>query len=520
MTLPSPNPIRTFLALLLILTALTPKPGPVLAQETRGEPEVALEAHLLPREPVVTEHSVTIRGETVRYTAEAGTLPLREGGTTMARVFYVEYLRQGVGDRSSRPLVFSFNGGPGSSSVWMHMGYTGPRRVVYDDEGFALRPPGGLEDNPHSILDVADIVYIDPVATGFSRMANPEADPHRYHGSEPDIASVAEFIRLYLTRKDRWGSPKFVIGESYGTHRASGLAGHLAQDHDIYLNGVILVSMTGLGVEKGTDVSYATSLPQLTAIAWYHEQLPPDLQEQPLRSVLDEAEAFAMGDYLSALVKGDRIGEGERDAVAREMSRLLGISRDYILAANLRVDNRRFWKELLRDQRLTVGRLDSRYLGIDRDAAGEAYEYDPAMADWSGAFTDAVNIYLREELGYETDLEYNIFGDVRPWSREQNPPVGELLRQAMTGNPYLKVLVQGGYFDSATDYFGAVYTMSHLQPGGELADRMRFSWYESGHMMYLRMEDLAGANQDLREFIRWCLEDLPDYPIEVRPGRE
>jgi carboxypeptidase C (cathepsin A) len=516
MTLPLPKTLRSSLVVFLLSVIPISLAGPSWAQETT---DGVVEAHLLPSEPVVTEHSVTIGGETVRYTAEAGTLPIREGGKTMARIFYVEYLRQGIEDRTTRPLLFSFNGGPGSSSVWMHMGYTGPRRVVYDDEGFALRPPGRLEDNPHSILDVADVVYIDPVATGFSRMVDPEADPHMYHGSEADIASVAKFIRLYLTRKDRWRSPRFVIGESYGTHRAAGLAGHLAQAHDIYLNGVVLVSMTGLGVEKGTDVSYATSLPQLSAVAWYHGQLGADLQEQPLRAVLDQAEDFAMGDYLSALVKGDRIDAAEREAVARRVARFLGISREYVEAANLRVDNRRFWKELLRDQRLTVGRLDSRYLGVDRDAAGEVYEYDPAMADWSGAFTDAVNIYLREELGYETDLEYNIFGDVRPWSREQDPPVGELLRRAMTGNPYLKVLVQGGYFDSATDYFGAVYTMSHLQPGGELKDRMRFSWYESGHMMYLRKEDLAGANDDLREFIRWSLDDLPPYPIEVAPGR-
>jgi carboxypeptidase C (cathepsin A) len=478
----------------------------------------AQEASLLPTDAVTTQHSVAIRGETVRYTARAGTLPLRADGEVMALMFYVEYKRDGVADRTSRPLVFSFNGGPGSSSVWMHMGYTGPRRVVYDDEGFALRPPGALEDNPFSILDVADIVYIDPVATGFSRMVDEEADPHMYHGSMPDIASVAEFIRLYITREDRWGSPKFVIGESYGTHRAAGLAGYLQAQHNIYLNGVILVSMTGLGVEKGPDVSFATALPQLTAIAWYHHQLPADLQARPLRDVLDQAEAFAMGEYLEALVRGDRLEEGERSRIAGRVSNFLGLSSEYVLGANLRVGNQRFWKELLRDQRLTVGRLDSRYVGVDVDAAGETPGYDPAMADWSGAFTDAVNVYLREELGYATDLEYNIFGDVRPWSREQEPSVGELLRMAMTGNPYLKVMVQGGYFDSATDYFGAVYTMSHLQPGGEIRDRIRFSWYESGHMMYLRKEDLEGANQDLREFFHWSLADLPAYPREVRPG--
>ncbi len=469
------------------------------------------EADLLPDEPVVTQHSARINGQNVSYTAEAGWLPIRDEGKTAAKMFYIAYTRDGIQDKSTRPLIFSFNGGPGTASVWMHMGYTGPRRVVYDDDGFALMPPGGLEDNPHSILDAADIVYIDPVDTGFSRMVEGE-ELHKYHGTMADIESVGEFIRLFNLRKDRWMSPKFLIGESYGTTRASGLAGYLASRHQLYLNGVILVSMTGLNVDAGDDVSFATALPHLAATAWYHGQLADDLQSMAIRDFLDEVEAFAMGDYLLALVRGDRLEDAARAEMAGRVARYTGVTPEYVMLTNLRINSRRFWKELLRDQRLTVGRLDSRYLGVDRDAAGENPEYDPALADWNGAFSDAVNRYLREELRYNPDIKYNVWGNVRPWNRDDGADVGQMLRQAMRNNPYLKVMIQGGYYDAATDYYSAVYTISHLQPGGEFRDRFRFSWYESGHMMYLRKPDLANSNNDLREFIRWAIEDTPDYP--------
>ena len=308
--------IRLF-SLVLILGSCLVAAIPAAAQQvTPPAPRPAVmkagaEADLLPDEPVVTQHTARINGQSVSYTAEAGWLPIRDDGKTVAKMFYIAYTRNGVQDLAARPLVFSFNGGPGTASVWMHMGYTGPRRVVYDDEGFAPMPPGQLEDNPHSILDAADIVYIDPVPTGFSRMIEGE-DLHKYHGTIPDVESVAELIRLWVVRKDRWMSPKFVIGESYGTTRASALAGYLVDRHQLYLNGVILVSMTDLGIEQGPDVAYATSLPQMTATAWYHRQLPADLQGRPLREVLDESEAFALGDYLAALVQGDRLDDHEQ----------------------------------------------------------------------------------------------------------------------------------------------------------------------------------------------------------------
>jgi carboxypeptidase C (cathepsin A) len=482
----------------------------------RPAPTAAQELSLLPDSAVVTQHTTTIRGQQVRYSAEAGTLPIRENGKEMARIFYVYYHRTDVPAGTVRPMVFSFNGGPGTASVWMHMGYTGPRRVSYDDNGFALRPPVGLEDNPESILDVADIVYIDPVATGFSRMAEGQPE-HKYHGTLADIQSVGEFIRLFIVRENRWASPKFVIGESYGTTRASGLAGHLADVHQIYLNGVILVSMTGLDGVPGADMAYAAALPQRAATAWYHKQLPAELQSKPLRQVLDEVEAFALGDYLHALALGDRLPDADRARIADRVARYLGLDTEFVMSANLRIDSQRFWKELLRDQRLTVGRLDSRYLGVDKDAAGERPEYDPAMADWDGPFANAVNHYLRQELKYNPDLTYNIWGPVRPWTRDEGANTGEMLRSAMQANPWMKVLIQGGYFDAATDYSTAMYTISHIQPGGEFRDRFRFAWYESGHMMYLRKPDLAGANKDLRDFIAWCMESDAGYPRQARP---
>lgn len=313
----SHRPLRWVLPTIVLLL-----PGQLPAQDAASNeeaPSASARAAYTPPAPAVTQHTTEIRGQTVSYTATAGTLPLVEDGDTMASMFYVAYVRDGVENKDGRPVTFSFNGGPSTASVWMHMGYTGPRRVTYDDEGFALRPPAHVEGNPHSILDVTDIVYLDPIATGFSRMV-PGEDPHMYHGVMPDIESLGDFIRLYVTKNDRWGSPKFIIGESYGTTRASGLAGYLQGQHQIYLNGVILVSMTGIGVETGDDVSYAIDLPHLTATAWYHQQLPAELQDRPLPEVLAEAEAFALGDYLAALVQGHNLPDAQKTSLVQRVA--------------------------------------------------------------------------------------------------------------------------------------------------------------------------------------------------------
>jgi carboxypeptidase C (cathepsin A) len=449
----------------------------------------------------VTKHTIAVGGQPVRYTATAGTLLLRDDkDKPIASFFYVYYAKDDVTDRSKRPIVYSFNGGPGTASVWMHMGFTGPRRVLYDDEGMMLQPPFRLVDNEYSILDVADIVYIDPVGTGYSKMA-PGEDPHKFHGTLDDIRSVGDFIRLWTTRYQRWESPKFVIGESYGTTRASGVAGYLQQAHQLFLNGVILVSMTDLNVDSGTDLDYALVLPHYTATAWYHKALVPELQSKPLAEVLKQSEQYAMGAYLSALVKGDRIAAAERQEVAASVARLAGLTPEYVINSNLRVDRGRFRKELLRAKGVTVGRLDSRYTGHDRDAAGDEIEFDSALESWNGPFAATINQYFRNELNWQTDQKYNIWGDVRPWRRDEQANVGEMLRRAMAGNPYLKVLILEGYYDGATDPFTAEYTISHLDPSGELKGRFAFAFYESGHMMYVRKAALAKAKQDLAAFI-------------------
>lgn len=496
----------------------------VLAQGSRpGTPPAApgggtkagKEADLLPAEPVTSQHTGTFNGKNVSYTTEAGWIPIRDEGKVIAKMFYVGYTKNGVADPSTRPLILSFNGGPGTASVWMHLGFTGPRHVTYDDDGFQQKPPAGLEDNPHAILDTADIVYLDPIGTGFSRMVEGE-DLHKFHGKLSDIQSVGDFIHAYVNKKDRWSSPKFIIGESYGTTRASGLAASLQQRFQMYLNGVILVSATDLDLDRGPEISFATGLPTKAATAWYHKHLLPELQSKPLRAVLAEAEAFAMNEYMLALAKGDQLSESERDTIAGKVARFTGLSKEFVLQANLRISFDRHWKELLRDQRFTVGRLDTRYIGIDKDAAGERPEYSPELADWNGPFGAAVNKYLRSELKYNPDIQYNIWGNVRPWARDEQANVSEMLRTAMRDNPHLKVLVTGGYYDAACDYFNAMYTMQHLQPGGEFKDRYRFAWYESGHMMYLRKADLKNANDDLRSFISWALEGARDYPRKAR----
>lgn len=472
------------------------------AQEKSEEPHKETTREMPKESSSVTKHNVKIEGRPLNYTVTAGTYLLKEDdGKPLASIFYMAYMKDGVKDKSRRPLLFSFNGGPGTASLWLHLGVLGPRKVVYDDEGFALQPPYRLEDNEYSILDMADVVFIDPVATGYSRMA-PGEDPHKYHGTMEDIESVGEFIRLYVTRNKRWDSPKFLIGESYGTVRASGLAEHLQERHLMFLNGVILVSMTSLNVETGGDVGYALIVPHYAATAWYHKKLPPDLQSKNLLDVLDEVEKFVMSEYFLALVKGGYLPPEEKRNIVRKLSRYTGLSTDYIERSNLRIERARFRKELLRDENRTVGRLDSRYKGIDKDGVGERYEYDQAMVDWEGTFAATMNHYVRTELKYETDLVYEVWGKVRPWKRDPSVKVGEMLRQAMTKNRYLKVFITEGYYDAACDYFTAQYVFSHLDLNGELKDRIQFGFYESGHMMYIHKPSLIKMKKDLAEFIR------------------
>lgn len=455
---------------------------------------------------VTTSHNVTIKGQRIAYTATTGMQPVwNDEGEPIASLFYTYYKRSGIKDDTNRPLVVSFNGGPGSASVWMHIAYTGPRVLKIDDEGFPVQPYG-IKENPHSILDIADIVYVNPVNTGYSRIIEPEngekRDRSQFFGVNADISYLGKWLNTFVTRNSRWLSPKYLIGESYGTTRVSGLALELQNSQWMYLNGVILVSPTEIGIDREGPVEVANRLPYFAAAAWYHNTLAPELQEMDLEAeLLPRVEDYAINELLPALIKGGFMEEEARKEVASKMSYYSGISEKVILQNNLEVPFRSFWKELLREKDgTTIGRLDSRYLGIDRKEAGESPDYNAELTSWLHSFTPAINHYLGEELNFKTDLTYYMFGPVHPWDRSRNN-TGENLRQAMAQNPNLDVMIQSGYFDGATTYFNAKYSMWQLDPSGKMKDRLSFKGYRSGHMMYLRSEDLKNANDDIREFI-------------------
>lgn len=469
---------------------------------------------------VVTEHRAQINGQRVDYKVYAGFLPVwDEDGHPTATLQYTYYERQGVREQARRPIMFSFNGGPGSASVWMHIAYTGPKSLRVDDEGFPIQPYG-VKDNPHSVLDATDIVFVNPVNTGYSRvlpgpdgnMPSRERQREMFFGVNSDVEYLAEWMNTFVTRYQRWRSPKFLIGESYGTTRVAGLAHALQNQQWMYINGVVLVSPTDMGIDREGPVKAANRLPYFAAAAWYHQQLDPALQELDLYELLPEVEAFTIDTYLPALARGAWLGEQERNAVAAQVARYSGLSEQVVLQSNLDVDTAFFWKELLRDEGLTIGRLDSRYTGIDRQDVGVRPDFNSELTSWLHSFTPAINYYLREELGVETDIKYNMFGPVHPWDRSNNN-TGPQLRQAMAQNPFMNVLFQVGYYDGATNYFDAKYSMWQLDPSGKMRDRLFFEGYRSGHMMYLRNEDLRLSNEHLREFI---LHSLPD---EGQPAR-
>ncbi|WP_426485708.1 S10 family peptidase [Flavobacterium sp. 2] len=457
-----------------------------------------------PDSQVVTNHTTTIKGQKVSYKATTGTMPVwDEDGKAIAGLFYTYYERSDVKDRDSRPLVISFNGGPGSASVWMQIAYTGPSLLNIDDEGYPLQPYG-IKENPYSILDVADIVFVNPVNTAYSRPTSKEIPAAKFFGTNADIKYLADWINGFVTRTNRWASPKYLIGESYGTTRVSGLALQLQNNQWMYLNGVILVSPTDLGITRGVVSDAALKLPYFAATAWYHKKLSSDLQNKDLTDMLPEVEDFTINELLPALSKGGFLEEQKRKEIAAKMARYSGISEQVILQNNLDVPYDYFWKELLRDKGYTVGRLDSRYKGIDRKDAGESVDFNAELTSWLHSFTPAINMYVRNNLNYKTDFKYNMFGPVHPWDRS-NDKTGENLRQAMAQNPYLHVMVQSGYYDGACDYFNAKYDLWQMDPSGKLTDRMSWKGYRSGHMMYLRKADLETANEDIRTFIKQSL---------------
>ncbi|MDG1394246.1 MAG: carboxypeptidase [Flavobacteriaceae bacterium] len=456
---------------------------------------------------VTTTHSTTIKGVNFDYTAETGMQPVWDkDGAPIASLFYTYYTRNNVKNSTERPLIISFNGGPGSASVWMHVAYTGPRILNVDSEGYPVQPYG-FKNNPNSILDAADIVFVNPVNTAYSRMVpNKEGempDRKQFFGINQDIKYLAEWINTFVSRKNRWESPKYIIGESYGGTRVMGLSLELQQNQWMYLNGVILVSPADYKVLRvGSPISSALNLPYYTATAWYHNRLPEALQSKDLLDILPESEDFAINTLIPALAKGGFIETEEKMRVSKKMAYYSGLSQKVILQHNLEVPNSFFWKELLRDQTgQTIGRLDSRYLGIDKKEAGERPDYSPELSSWLHSFTPAINHYIKSELKFKTDLKYNMFGDVNPWNKDDDNTRDDL-RSAMAQNPYLKVLNQSGYYDGATTYFNAKYTLSQVDPSGKMKDRFTFKCYRSGHMMYLRTEDLIQANDDLRTFLK------------------
>ena len=453
---------------------------------------------------VITNHSTVIKGKKLNYQAQTGTQPVwDDDGNPIASLFYTYYKRTDIKSDSERPLIFSFNGGPGSASVWMHLAYTGPKILKIDNEGYPIQPYG-YKSNPNSILDVADIVFINPVNTAYSRILEVDgkkADRKKFFGINEDIEYLAEWLNTFVNRKKRWESPKYLIGESYGGTRVMGLSAELQESQWMYLNGVIMVSPADYKVIRvGGPVSSALNLPYYTATAWYHKQLPNDLQSKDLKDILPEVENFTINKLIPALTKGGFISGSELNSVASEMSRYSGLSKKKIIQNNLDVKTNFFWKDLLRDQGMTIGRLDSRYLGIDKKDVGVRPDYNSELRSWEHSFTPAINHYIQKELKFITDIKYNIFGPVHPWNNE-NDNTRENLRRAMAENPYLKVLFQSGYYDGATTYFNAKYTMWQIDPSGKMKDRFYFKGYRSGHMMYLRNEDLIKANDDLRTFI-------------------
>ena len=460
-----------------------------------------------PAPPSQTSHTIRLDGREIKYTATAGTLPIRlDDGKVAAEMFYVAYTKDGE-DRKTRPVSFLYNGGPGSATVWLHMGSFAPRHVQMGEDGFQPAPPYQLVDNEDTLLDVTDLVFVDAIDTGYSRVVA-GVNNQQFHDQEGDLRAFGEFIAGYLGAYNRWPSPKFLIGESYGTIRSAGLSQELQTRHGVELNGIVLLSSLltyqTLSPAPDNDVAYAVQIETFAATAWYHKKLPADLQQKPLKQVVAEARTFAFGEYMAALTRGSALTDAEQRALADKLARYSGLSSTFILDANLRVDSGRFRKELLRDRRLVVGRLDGRYTAVDADAAGERQEFDPSNTALQGAYTAMFEDYVKNDLKWESDLHYPSSGNVRPWTYVQNGYMDktDALRQSMARNPFLKVFVVCGYYDMATYVGGAEFNFSHLAYDRQITDRVSFGYYEGGHMMYIRPSAHKALKQDVASFIK------------------
>jgi carboxypeptidase C (cathepsin A) len=447
----------------------------------------------------VTHHSARVGGQQINYTATAGTYVVKaDDGTPKATFFYVAYTKDDVPDISRRPMAFVYNGGPGSASLFTHMGL-GPKRIVLTDDGHGMPAPYSIVDNGDSFLDATDLAFVDAVSTGYSRPA-PGETPAQFYGVVPDATWFSDFIYQYITRNERWASPKYLIGESYGTTRSAELSAVLQQRHQIYLNGIVLISSVAFG-SWGADDRSKFFLPTYVTSAWYHHLLPPDLQKQTVDAVAQAARQFAHGDYAAALEKGDQLSQADYQKIVKEMARFTGLSTKYIEQTNLRISPQRWFKELERDKRRTVGRLDSRFEGLDADAAGEREEYDPSEASYEGAYVAMFQDYVRRELKWTTDMYYTVSAAVRPWDQGQPGQVAEALRSAMTQQTYLKVLVACGYYDLATPFDGIEQTASHMSLDPSIRKNIGFAYYEAGHMMYIDRKAREKLHKDVDDFI-------------------
>lgn len=521
-----PKRLATLLALALLPAGLLP-PGADAQQRQRPGPPPAQQPEPRPSEPPAsapagryevagpaeekvsqTSHSVRVDGREVKYTATAGTLPIRlDDGKLLARMFFVAYTRDGENPKT-RPVAFLYNGGPGSASIWLHMGSFAPKRVQMAEEGFQPAPPFSLVDNEHSLIDVSDVVFVDAISTGYSRTVA-GVDPAQFHGVRGDLRAFGEFVRGYLDAYKRWPSPKYLIGESYGTIRSAGLAQELQTRHGVELNGIVLLSALlsyqTLRPAPNNDVAYAAALPTYTATAWYHKRLPAELGGS-LEKAVAEARAFTWGEYTLALARGNTLSDAEKDAVAQKVARLTGLSKEFVLQSNLRVSPARYRKELLRDQRLVVGRLDSRFTAVDLDAAGEQQEFDPSNTALQGPYTATFSDYVRNELKWESELHYPTSGNVRPWKWDDAEnsylDMSEPLRQTMARNSSLKVLILAGYYDMATVFAGAEFNAAHLGYDKTFSERVSFAYYEGGHMMYIRPSAHKALKDDVARFVK------------------
>jgi carboxypeptidase C (cathepsin A) len=495
-----------------------------------------------PPPPVVTEHTLTLAdGKILNYKAITGYLLIRdtkqenspekdssresgkEGGQDQldpskgkpkAQIFFVAYLVDSAGDAATRPVTFAFNGGPGSASVWLHMGGIGPRRVVLSDQGEALPPPAKITDNESTWLEKTDLVFIDPVSTGFSRPVRGE-DAKQFYGYKQDLASVGDFIRIWTTRYSRWSSPKILAGESYGTTRAAGLSEYLQDRYGMYVNGIVLISSVlnfqTLDFEPGNDVPYPLYLPTYAATAWYHKRLPPDLQQLPLRDILSQSESFSSTEYLLALARGDAVSGSDVEHVAKQLSRFTGLGADYIKQESLREPIDRFTNDLLKDQNRSVGRYDSRFTGIRIHPGTDAEDFDPSDEAVNGPFTAAFNDYVRRELKFETDLPYETIAEVNPWNLAENKylDVATNLKEAMSRNPYLKIWVCCGYYDLATPYYAAESVVRGMNLDPAIRNNINFTFYESGHMLYIEKGAREQLKNDLDQFLSGALAPKP-----------